>query len=372
MKKLILTICLVSSFVTATETEQIQSSIDKAALYLLNNQAPDGGWGSAGRTKALNIYAPGIGAHMSFRSATTALCVIAIANLPESDKTNLALQRSVKYLLTIAPKIRRVNGRWICNNWSHAYIVRALLKVRKKKQFLVNRHKIDAVIKEQIIRLKNYSYVDGGWGYYDFKHQTNTPAGKPTSFTTATVLIALKEAQLAGFKLPSTVIKKALKQLRDQHKPDDTFIYSNDFRFYVNRDINKKTGSIARSQPALLALYLWEDKRVSVTNLDAITARLIRLNGWIDMGRKRPKPHESWMGIAGYFYYYGHYYGAEVLLHCKDNQHDKAESLAKLMIERQERNGSWFDFPLYDYGHSYGTAYALMSMQAYQKVLKKL
>ena len=36
--------------------------------------------------------------------------------------------------------------------------------------------------------------------------------------------------------------------------------------------------------------------------------RLIVRNGWLDMGRKRPIPHESHFMVAGYFYYYGHYY----------------------------------------------------------------
>ena len=35
---------------------------------------------------------------------------------------------------------------------------------------------------------------------------------------------------------------------------------------------------------------------------------LDRANGWLDMGRKRPIPHESHFMVAGYFCYYGHYY----------------------------------------------------------------
>ena len=38
--------------------------------------------------------------------------------------------------------------------------------------------------------------------------------------------------------------------------------------------------------------------------------RLVVRNGWLDIGRKRPIPHESWFQVAGYFFYYGHYYAA--------------------------------------------------------------
>ena len=135
--------------------------------------------------------------------------------------------------------------------------------------------------------------------------------------------------------------------------------------------INRKPGSVARSQSCLLALYKWKDPKVKVKNLEGISARLIKLNGWIDIGRKRPRPHEAWYGIAGYFYYYGHYYGSCVLLENREKRFEKAQKLAKLMLAKQEKNGSWFDFPLYDYGHAYGTAFALMSLHNYKKCLKK-
>ena len=38
--------------------------------------------------------------------------------------------------------------------------------------------------------------------------------------------------------------------------------------------------------------------------------RLDDRNGWLDIGRKRPVPHEAWFAVAGYFFYYGHYYAA--------------------------------------------------------------
>jgi len=36
--------------------------------------------------------------------------------------------------------------------------------------------------------------------------------------------------------------------------------------------------------------------------------------------------------------------------------------LAHLMVERQEKDGSWWDYPLYDYHQPYGTAFALMTL----------
>ena len=55
----------------------------------------------------------------------------------------------------------------------------------------------------------------------------------------------------------------------------------------------QSTGLIARITDAVLTTWL---------------NRLAARNGWLSIGRKRPKPHESWFAVAGYFYYYGHYY----------------------------------------------------------------
>jgi hypothetical protein len=36
--------------------------------------------------------------------------------------------------------------------------------------------------------------------------------------------------------------------------------------------------------------------------------------------------------------------------------------LAHVLLRLQEKDGSWWDFPLYDYHQQYGTAFALMSL----------
>ena len=47
--------------------------------------------------------------------------------------------------------------------------------------------------------------------------------------------------------------------------------------------------------------------------------RLFTRGGWLDIGRKRPVPHESWFQVAGYFYYFGYYYGRSALRNCPKN-----------------------------------------------------
>ena len=72
--------------------------------------------------------------------------------------------------------------------------------------------------------------------------------------------------------------------------------------------INRPGGSLGRSQACNLALRLWGDAKVTDQVLKEWLDRLITRNGWLDIGRKRPIPHESHFQVAGYFYYFGHYY----------------------------------------------------------------
>ena len=92
--------------------------------------------------------------------------------------------------------------------------------------------------------------------------------------------------------------------------------------------------------------------------------RLFARGMWLDIGRKRPIPHESWFAIAGYFFYYGHYYAAKCIeeLPVADRPELRGQ-LAHRLLSLQEKDGSWWDYPLYNYHQQYGTAFVLMSLK---------
>jgi hypothetical protein len=129
------------------------------------------------------------------------------------------------------------------------------------------------------------------------------------------------------------------------------------------RGINRPAGSLGRSQACNLALRWWGETNITDAVLTTWLDRLNARDGWLSIGRKRPVPHESWFQVAGYFYYYGHFYAAlcadELPSEARQKQHAR---LAALLLPLQEKDGSWWDYPFYDYHQPYGTAFALMSL----------
>src|SRR5207247_4498969 len=153
--------------------QELEKSIGRGLEFLLKDQNKDGSWGSAQRTKDLNIYAPVPGAHDAFRCGVTALCVSALIDTGAVDKdtaAKAALERGEAWLLEHLPTLRRANSIAIYNVWGHAYGIQALAEMyRRESHDEKRRQQIKDVILTQIDLLRRYQSVDGGWGYYDMR-----------------------------------------------------------------------------------------------------------------------------------------------------------------------------------------------------------
>ena len=344
----------------------LEKQIEKGVYFLLDRQNKDGSWGSPRNTKGLNIYAPGFQSHYAFRLAVTSLCVSALIETGgDTPQTRAALKDAEAYLLEHLPKLRRADATAMYNVWSHGYGLQALVRLRARaKAEPAKIKKIDALIAQQFKMLGRYESVDGGWGYYDMRLGTMKPASSSISFVNATVLVAFHEAKMAGLEPPKKLVTRALAALKRQHLPDGSFLYGEYLKYSPRRGINRPGGSLGRSQAGNIALRLWGDKRITDKVLFDWLDRLYARNDWLGIGRKRPRPHEAWFQVAGYFYYYGHYYGALCLDHVPAAERPRLQDhMATIIMKYQEKDGSWWDFPFYDYHQQYGTAMALMTLQ---------
>lgn len=361
--------------VDAPDQQQILASMIRGIEFLLTDQNANGSWGSPTRTKGLNIYAPVPGAHHAFRAATTSLAITALIDtferLPADDsdtglraRVKASLNRSETWLMEELPDLRRADGTAIYNVWGHGYSIQALTRLYHwHADVAAKQNALVGLIQTQYERLQSYESVDGGWGYYDFRYQAARPTSSSTSFVNGAVLVALAESRSTGAVPPQRMVDRAVAALKRQQKPDFTYLYSEDLQYQPMREINRPGGSLGRSQCCNLALRLWGDDAITDNVVKVWLCRLYLRNGWLDIGRKRPIPHEAWMQVAGYFYYFGHYYAAVGMqLLPADEQAPYQALLAKLMLDRQETDGSWWDYPLYDYHQPYGTAFALLTL----------
>jgi hypothetical protein len=262
------------------------------------------------------------------------------------------------------PQVRRANGTAIYNVWAHCYAIQALVRLeRRRPDDTARKEKIKQLIAQQFDLLNRYESVDGGWGYYDFRYQTKQPSSDSISFVNAAVLVAFHEAKAAGHAPPQKTTDRAVAATQRQHLPDDSYLYGEYLKWRPRHPVNRPGGSLGRTLACHAALRLWGDPKITDAALRTALDRLFARNGWLDMGRKRPIPHESWFMVAGYFYYFGHYYSAWCIeLLPADQRGEYRAHLARTMLARQEKDGSWWDYPLYDYHQPYGTAFVLMTL----------
>ena len=348
------------------DPKQIEASIHRGVAFLLKRQNANGSWGSERSSRPEEIYAPVPGAHQSFRAAVTSLCISALLEVGgDSPEVARSVDRAEAWLMEHLPKVHRNGDIAIYNNWCHAYSIDALLHMlRRHAQDQQRCNKIRALVEQQIGMLVRYECISGGWCYYDdFDYQTQRPSGSTISFVTATVLVVLDDARKAGIQVPQKIVDRAMASLLRQRKRDFSYDYGEYLKYRPMLPINRPGGSLGRSQACNLAMRAWGDKQVTDAVVETWLDRLFARELWLDLGRKRPIPHESWFQVAGYFFYYGHYYAGRCIdLLPPEKRPPLHDQLAQVLLRLQQPDGSWWDFPMYDYHQQYGTAFALMSL----------
>jgi len=353
--------------------ENIDKAMRRGADFLLEDQNKNGSWGTATRTKDLNIYASIPGSHHAFQAACTAMAVEALweSGLSKTDpKVQSSIDRGEAYLFEKLERVRRADQTAIYNVWTHIYAIQALARMSEEKKDDVKRQeRIKELVENQLDRLRRYESVDGGWGYYDFRYGTKRPSSSSTSFVSGAGLVAFHDAKKAGFEMPEDITKRAIASIERQRKRDNTYVYAEPHKMAPMYSINRAGGSLGRSQCCNIALRFHGDESITDEVLVEWLNRLTDRNGWLDIGRKRPRPHESWFAVAGYFFYFGHYYAARCIEDLpRDTEDQQAtvkvqqDQLAAILLRLQEKDGSWWDFPFYDYHQPYGTAFAMLSL----------
>ena len=338
---------------------EIIPAIAEGVQYLIGAQNKDGSWGSSGGTTGFDLYAPVPGSHDGFRSATTALCLMA---LMEAKGPPDVIKRGLEWLVQAeAPK--RAQPDVMYNVWGNTYALQALAAAYATEQDELTRARIRAAAERHIELLRRYETHIGGWNYYDFDIGSRSPGSWPTSFGTAATLVAFFDAQRAGLNVPEDLRRRAFHAVEGCRKPDGSYLYDLGFRYYPNHPANQPKGGLGRMQAGNVSLFLWGSSLVDKMKLKSGLDQMAEEHRFLECGRKRQYPHEAFYYNSGYYYYFGHYYAARAI-ELIDPVDRKARQgrLADFVLPHQEADGSWWDYSMFSYHKPYGTAYALLTL----------
>lgn len=366
---LVLALALLSS---GSARAQERPAVDPAAAhargvaFLVEHQNADGSWGTFASTRTNEIYLGTVASLRAFGQATSAMCVLALqAPARDDPAARAALTRGLEHLLA-APPALRAQGDTFYDTWTHTYMVEALAALSHDQAYAAREDAIVAVLRREVDLLLSRQSADGGWGYYDFGWALARPSGhESTSFLTGAALLALHAAAEVGVAAPPEAIEAGLRCLERLRLPDGAYVYGTYLLQHPAFLANRAKGSLGRSQPCDLALWFHGRPVVSPDVLRAGLERLREQHHFLAIGRGRPQPHEAWYYTAGYYVLFGRYYAARALATLSpEAREDLSRWLAATTARDQDADGSWLDFPLYGFHRAYGTAFALLTLQA--------
>ncbi len=350
---------LLTTWPTTAPTEHvyarpIDQAISEGVRFLVSSQNADGSWGTGTVSHGNEIVVSVPASHQAFRVAVTSLCVMALKEAGE----HTAHDRGVEYLLS-HPDVRRGDAELLYNIWAHVYVVEALaIESRDNRD-----PRITSVINLHLGYMSRYESYSGGWNYYDFNGGTQKPAGGATSFGTAAGLVALYGAKQAGIAIPGELVTRGERRLEEMRLPNGACLYGTDYRYLPGLDANMLRGSIGRAVAVDCALNLWESPKVDGAQARIGLDNFFREHAALEAGRKRDFPHQSWYQTSGYYFYFDHYYAARLIEHLGINaKRAYAPQLLETILPHQEPDGSWWDYPMWDYHKPYGTAFAIMTL----------
>lgn len=344
---------------------EVVKAIDEGRDWLVAHQNPDGSFGTHHTARGWEILATVPGSLQAFQYATSALCVMALDQCARpNDAAKAAASKGLDFLIA-SHHIGRPNGLEFYNTWSFAYGLQALGEWGARHADDPRMPQLKATCRSLLDRLPGYQVLDGGFSYLDFHLQSIPPSESEMSFTTATVLIGVERAQQLGEMAPEGLVKRAVDRLAADQTPEGSFLYGRYLWQMPKRGINEPKGSACRTPGNLYALELFDKApRKRVPWHEAIDNLVRKYVGFQQIAVRRPIPHEAWYNISGYFYLYGFYHAALVLAEKlpDEQQRELYPWLARGVLYCRQPDGSFWDYPLYDYHYHYGTAYSLLAL----------
>ncbi|OUW44702.1 hypothetical protein CBD41_05275 [bacterium TMED181] len=346
---------------------ETRAGLEKAVQFLLDHQEEDGAfghWRNPLSPDDKNWMVPE--QHFAFQVAITGICCVTLMDLGSDlpDGGEQALERALDNICENGRRKRIAN--WDTDNlWGYVYVLEAVARALAEPELRFGperRARLRKLGEDLIVTLGNYQSPDGGWAYYDNSPFTRRPTWG-TSFVTASLLLIFEQCEQIGLEVPDKMQERGLRALRRTRLPNGAYDYNID-PIQTTRNllsINQIKGSLCRIQVGNLALRRLGDPD-EITNENIVTGldQLMRHHKFISLSRGRIYPHEAYYANSGYFFFYGHYYAADVIRQLPwDLREQWWPRLCQKILETQEEDGSMWDYAFFSYHRVYGTAWSI-------------
>ncbi|MFT5304414.1 MAG: hypothetical protein ACI814_005242, partial [Mariniblastus sp.] len=320
--------------------------------FLLGMQGEDGGFTDC------DYDFGGIDSMPNVHVAVTSLAAMALVqasqrqSLPESTRMRAkqAVEKAIAYCMNEA-NIAKADRDEIL--WAYAYRLRLVSRCLQlpEDSFDIDRESLLESHKTAVTALENVQSRGGGW-----YHEYNNP------FVTATALVALHEAKMAGAEVDATKIDKGLKSLLSDRFANGAYPYSSNRRPKATpnegtaRDVAASAGRMPLCE---LSLFHWG--KSNADNLASAVERSLAFQENLDVAYKYDN-HTSTLAYGGFFFWYDMRARSESINAVGDEAKlAKFKSQHKtLLLALPEIDGCFVDS--HELGRVYGTAMGLLSL----------
>ncbi len=346
--------------------EQARAGLARALAWFVEEQHEDGTWGLFVPSDLMEL---GFAAesYYDWNLASNLIVCLALMECEETPERRAALERGLRAALEKRLPIR--GDDWDNDAmWTALYGVVALSRAAPDPRFQGAewREAIGRRGRDYVEILVENQVIEGGWGYYDDPPYTHRPKWA-TSFSTACVIPALREAEKLGWLADARVHERATRYVASCALPNGAYEYDlNPIpRLTGGEHINQVQGSLGRIQVCNWALSSAGVKRITPDRLREGVAAFFGEHRFLDAARLRPIPHEAYFANAGYFYFFGHYYAALAINLLPQAERESWHArLRPHLVKAQRENGSCTDFLEGRYDLLASTAFLALALDA--------
>lgn len=343
--------------------EATRAALQRSVGFLLKDQNPNGSWGSiANALPGYDDIFLNTETQRGWQVATTALACISLQHTTvTSEETWAAYDRGIDFICQNV-NLKRPSDWDIDTVWGFVFGMQGLAHARMNPRYKDSPRlaEIIAAGDTLLAKLAKHQTPAGGWGYYEGSAGVTPNPSWATSFTTSSCILGLIDAKKAGFQVDQAMLDRAVRAVRRCRLPNGAYAYSIEALNTPEHieSINNVKGSLGRIQVCNLAL-----RRAGLDISDAQLRSGLDLffqhHKFLDAARGRPIPHEAYYANAAYFYFFGHYYAAQVIAELPADQQARYwDRLRREVIKTQQSDGSSWDYYMNSYGKPYGTAFA--------------